>query len=66
VHPVKEKVQEGEKRLRRMEKEEAVCVAKPQEAQQEWRRSLVAKLRRRAKKHYGKGVLEEVYLLELG
>ena len=66
THPVKEKAQEGERRLRRMEEEKAVCMAKPQEAQQEWRRSLVAELRRRAKEHYGKGVLEKVYLLELG
>jgi len=31
-----------------------------------WRRSSVAELRKRAKEHCGKGVPEEVYLLELG
>jgi len=30
--PLREKAQEGEKRLRRVEEEEAVCMAKPQEA----------------------------------
>jgi len=44
----------------------AACVAKPQEAQQEWRRSSVEELRKRAKKHCGKDVSEEVCLLELG
>jgi len=33
VHPAKEKVQKGERRLRRKEKEEVVCMAKPQEVQ---------------------------------
>jgi len=41
VCPVKGKVQEGERRVRRVEEEEAVYMAKPQEAQQgAWRRSL--------------------------
>jgi len=34
AHPVKGKVQEGERKLRRAEEEEAACMAKPQEAQQ--------------------------------
>jgi len=41
-------------------------MAKPQEVQQGWRRSLVAELRKRAEEHCGKGVLEEVQLWELG
>jgi len=65
--PVRGKVQEKKKRLRRAEKEEAVCVATPQEAQQEkWKRSLVEELRRKAKEHCGKEILEKVRLLELG
>jgi len=49
--PIKGKVQEGERRVRRVEEEEAVCMAKPQEVQQgregAWRRSplpLIAEL----------------------
>jgi len=33
VHPTREKTQEGERKLRRAEKEKAACVAKPQEMQ---------------------------------
>jgi len=29
AHPIREKAQEGEKRLRRVEEEEAACVARP-------------------------------------
>jgi len=36
VCPIREKAQEGERRLRRVEEEEAVQVAKPREAQQGW------------------------------
>jgi len=54
------------RRLRRTEEEEAAHMAKPQEAQQGWRRSLVAELRRRAEEHCSKGILKEVHLLELG
>jgi len=36
AHPEKGKAQKGEKRLRRVEEEEAACVAKSQEAQQEY------------------------------
>ena len=35
-------------------------------AQQEWRRSSVAELRKRAEEHCSKGVPEEAHLLELG
>jgi len=39
--PIKGKAQEGERRVRRVEEEEAAYMAKPQEAQQgAWRRSL--------------------------
>ena len=37
-----------------------------EEAQQEWRRSSMEELRKKAEEHCGKGVLEEVRLLELG
>ena len=66
VYPVKGKVQEGEKRLRRVEEEEEACMAKPREAQQEWRRSSIKKLRKRVEEHCSKGVPEEAQLLELG
>jgi len=63
-----------------MRKKKAVYIERPQkvqqkerlacpirgEVQQEWKRSLVEELRKRAEKHYGKGVPEEAYLLELG
>jgi len=65
VHPIKKKVQEKERRLRRIEEEEAAHMAKLQETQQEWKRSPAAELRRRAEEHCGKGVLEEAHLLEL-
>ena len=65
AHPVKGKVQEGERRLRRVE-EEAVRVAKLREAQQGWRRSSIEELRKRTEEHCSKGVPEEAQLLELG
>ena len=41
-------------------------MAKPREVQQEeWRRSSVEELRKRAEEHCGKGVLEKAQLLEL-
>ena len=65
VRPIRKKTQKGEKRLRRMEKEKT---AHPiwGKAQQEWRRSSMEELREKAEEHCGKGVLEEVRLLELG
>jgi len=65
ARPIKEKAQEGEKRLRRIEEEKAVCSAKG-EAQQEWRRSSIEELRKKAEEHCGKGVPREAQLLELG
>jgi len=66
VYPIREKAQEGEKRLRRVEEEEAACVARPREAQQGWRRSSMEELKKKAEEHCGKGVPEEAWLLELG
>ena len=63
--PIREKVQEGEKRLRRMEEEKAAHPVKG-EVQQEWRGSSIEELRKKAEEHCGKGVLREVRLLELG
>jgi len=65
AHPVREKAQERERRLRRMEEEKAVRPVKG-EAQQEWKRTLVEKLRIRTEVYCGKGVPEEAQLLELG
>jgi len=65
VHPIREKVQERGKRLRRMEEEKAACPVKG-EVQQEWRRSSMEELRKRAEEHYKKGVLKEAQLLEIG
>jgi len=48
-----------------VKEEKAVHMAKPGEAQQEWRRSLVVELRKKAKEHCSKRVLEEALLLEL-
>jgi len=50
--PIREKVQEGEKRLRRAEEGEAARPVKG-EAQQEWKRSLWEVLRRRAEWYCG-------------
>jgi len=63
--PIREKVQEGEKRLRRIEEEKAARPVKG-EAQQEWRRSPIEELRKKAEEHCGKGVPREARLLELG
>jgi len=57
VCPIREKAQEGEKKLRRVEEGKAAHVTKPQEAQQEWKRSLIEELRKRAEEHCGKGVM---------
>jgi len=59
VHPVKGKVQERERKLKRTEEKEAAHIAKPQEVQQGWRRSSVKELRKRAEEHYGKDVPEK-------
>ena len=65
ARPIREKAQEGEKRLRRIEEEKAARPAKG-EAQQEWRRSSIKELRKKAEKHCGKGIPREAQLLELG
>jgi len=66
AHPVKGKVQEGERRLRRVEEKEVVHAVKPRKAQQRWRRSSVEELRKRTEEHCGKGVPEEAQLWDLG
>ena len=63
--PIREKAQEGEKRLRRMGEEKAARPAKG-EAQQEWRGSSIEELRKKAEEHCGKEVPREARLLELG
>jgi len=65
ARPIREKVQKGEKKLRRMEEEKAVHPAKG-EAQQGWRRSSIEELRKKAEEHCRKGVPREARLLELG
>jgi len=59
ARPIREKAQEGEKRLRRMEEEKTARPVKG-EAQQGWRRSSIRELRKRAEEHCGKGVPREV------
>jgi len=59
ARPIREKAQKGEKRLRRMEEEKAACPVKG-EAQQEWRRSSIEELRKKAEEHCGKGIPREV------
>jgi len=66
ARPIREKVQEGEKRLRRVEEDGAACVAKPREVQQGWKRSSVEELRKRAEEHCEKGIPEEAQLWDLG
>ena len=64
-----------ERKLRRVEEEEAACMARPQKVQQEgkparptrkkaqeWQRSSVAELKKKAEKHCGKGIPEEALL----
>jgi len=67
AHPEKEKVQEKERRLRRVEEEEVACVARPREAQQgEWKRSSWKTLRKRAEWYCGPTVPQDAELWELG
>jgi len=61
VHFKGKKAQE----VRRVEEERAACPEKGK-AQQEWRRSTIEELKRRAEKHCEKDVLEEAQFLELG
>ena len=64
AHSVREKAQEGEKRLRRVEEGEAAYPVQ-REAQQGWKRSSMKELRKKAEEHCGKGIPKEVRLLEL-
>ena len=64
ARPIKKKVQEGERQLRRVEEEKAACPVQG-EAQQAYRRTTVEKLRKRAEEYYRKGVPAETRLLEL-
>jgi len=65
VRPREGKAHQGERRLRRMEEGKAACPVKG-EAQQEWRRSSMEELKKKAEEHCGKGVPEEAQFLELG
>jgi len=58
ARPTRKKAQKEEKRLRRMEEEKAMHPVKG-EAQQEWRRSSIEELRKKAEEHCGKGVPRE-------
>jgi len=68
AHLERGKVQKcGKKReVRRMEEEKAVCPARGEVQQEEWKRSSIEELRKRAEEHCGKRVLQEARLLELG
>jgi len=65
ARPIRKKAQEGERRLRRMEEKKAVHPVKEKVQQEEWKRTLVKKLRIQAEVYCGKGIPEEVQLLEL-
>jgi len=65
VCSIREKVQEGVKRLRRVEEGKVACPIQG-EVQQGWGRSSMKELRKKAEEHCGKGVPEEAQLLELG
>jgi len=64
VHPVRGEAQE--RKLRKVEQEEAACVAKPREAQQEWKRSSWEMLRKRAEWYCGPIVPQDAELWKLG
>jgi len=65
ARPREGKAHQGERRLRRVKEEKAAYPIKG-EVQQEWRRSSIKELRKKAKEHCGKGVPREAQLLELG
>jgi len=65
ARPREGKVHQRERRLRRMEEEKAVHPIKG-EVQQEWRRSSIEELRKKAEEHCGKGIPRKAQLLELG
>ena len=64
ARPVRGKAQE--RKLRKVEQEEAARVAKPREAQQEWKRSSWEMLRKRVKWYCGPTVPQDAELWELG
>ena len=64
VRPVRGKAQE--RKLRKVEQEEAACTAKPQEVQHEWKRSSWEALRKRAEWYCGPTVPQDAELWELG
>jgi len=64
MYPVRGEAQE--RKLRKVEQEEVACMAKPREAQQEWKRSSWETLRKRAEWYCGPTVPQDVELWELG
>jgi len=58
ARPREGKAHQKERRLRRIEEEKVARLVK-EEAQQEWKRSSIEELRKRAEEHCGKGVPEE-------
>ena len=65
AHSIRGKVQEKRK-LRRVEEDGVARMAKPREAQQEWRRSSWEELRKRAEWYCGPTVPQDAQLWELG
>ena len=64
ARPVRGEAQE--RKLRKVEQKEVACMAKPQEAQQEWKRSSWEVLRKRAEWYCGPTVPQNAELWELG
>jgi len=62
ARPIREKAQEGEKRLRRVEKEKAACPVKGEAQQEEWKRSSWEERRKRAEWYCGPTVSQDVEL----
>jgi len=58
AHPVREKTQEEEKRLRRVEEGEVACPVQ-EEVQQGRKRSSIEELRKKAEEHCGKSIPRE-------
>jgi len=57
----------GKKReVRRIEEEKVMCPAREKVQQEEWKRSSIEELRKKAEEHCGKRVLQKVRLLNLG
>jgi len=64
--PVREKMQEKKRRLRRVEESEAVHPTKEKAQQEEWKRSLWETLRKRVEWYCGPTVPQDAELWELG